>query len=238
MGGKMTRFEYPEGATPIQDCSYLKLPWVQTQRDLNHAELENIAIAHTIYLTRTVPNPLKWFDPSVLKKIHKEMYGKVWEWAGKYRKEVTSIGIKPFLIPSYLAQLCDAVKSWLKYPVELTFLEQAARIHHKMVYIHPFENGNGRFSRLIADRYLLYWGCPYPQWPIDLQKNGLSRSEYIHSLKNADQGNYDPLLIFMRKWGAKDPSPKQLLETTIFDDKLSPLQKQSIGKAILRIESY
>jgi len=228
------QWEYPEGATPIQNASDLKIPWVQTQRDLNHAEMENIAIAHKIYLTKSVPNPMKWFEPSMLQKIHKEMYGKVWGWAGKYRKEITSIGIKPYLIPLYLAQLCDEVKYWLQHPVELTFLEQAARIHHKMVYIHPFENGNGRFSRLIADRYLVFWECPYPQWPIDLQKNGASRFEYIQSLKHADQGNYDPLLIFMQKWGARDPSPSQLEKTSLYKKKLSPDQKQSIAKALMR----
>lgn len=228
------QLDYPEGATPIQDCSDLKLPWVQTQKDLNHAEMENIAIAQKKYLNRSVPSPLKWFEPSVLRKIHIEMFGKVWGWAGRYRKEITTIGIKPYLIPAYLAQLCDEVKYWLVHPVELTFLEQAARVHHKMVFIHPFENGNGRFSRLIADRYLLYWGCSHPQWPLDLQKNGLSRAEYIQSLKNADQGDYDPLLIFMRKWGAAEPSLKQLLETTLYNGKLSTHQKQLLAKALLR----
>ncbi len=227
------QLEYPEGATPIQDCSYLKLPWVQTQKDLNHAEMENISFALHKYINRSIPSPLKWFEPFILKKIHKDMYGQVWEWAGKFRNEITSIGIKPYLIPSYLAQLCDEVKYWLTHPVELTFLEQAARIHHKMVFIHPFENGNGRFSRLIADRYLLYWGCSYPQWPIDLQKNGSSRSEYIISLKNADHGNYEPLIGFMKKWGAKDPSPNQLLGAA---NKLTPVQKQSLAKALLRME--
>lgn len=229
-----TQFDYPEGATPIQDYSRLKLAWIQTQNDLNRAEAENIAAAQKKYLNQPVHNPLKWFEPVTFKKIHKEMYGNVWEWAGEYRKEVTSIGIKPYLIPSRLAELCSEVKYWLTDPVELSFLEQAARIHHKLVFIHPFENGNGRFSRLIADRYLKFYGCQYPQWPVDLQRNGSARSEYIKSLKYADQGDYDPLIFFMKNLGVKDPSLSEFLSLQIYKDKLNNSQRLAMIKAFLR----
>lgn len=129
------QFEYAEGATPIHDYSGLKLTWIQTQKDLNRAEAENIAAAQKKYLSKPVHSPLKWFEPTTLKKIHKEMYGNVWEWAGEYRKETTCIGIKPYMIPSHLAELCSEVKYWLTDPTELSFLEQAARIHHKMVFM-------------------------------------------------------------------------------------------------------
>lgn len=35
-----------------------------------------------------------------------------------------------------------------------TAVERAVRIHHRLVYIHPFRNGNGRQSRFVADLYL------------------------------------------------------------------------------------
>lgn len=228
------QFNYPEGATPIQDYSSLKLAWIQTQKDLNRAEAENIAAAQNKYLRNPIQSPLKWFEPASLKKIHKDMYGSVWQWAGEYRKERTSIGISPFMIPSQLAELCSEVKYWLTGPVELTFLEQAARIHHKLVLIHPFENGNGRFSRLIADRYLLFWGCQHPQWPVDLQKNGSSRSQYIKSLKCADQGDYEPLIEFMQDLGINNPSISEILGLAIYKDKLTNSQRLAIVKASLR----
>jgi len=202
----MTQFEYAEGATPVQDYSYFKLAWIQTQKDLNRAEAENIAAAQKKYLNKPTYTPLKWLELTTLKKIHKEMYENVWEWAGKYRKEVTSIGIKPYMIPSRLAELCSEVKYWLTNPVELSFLEQAARIHHKMVSIHPFENGNGRFSRLIADRF-----------------------------KCADWGDYDLLITFMRSLGAKEPLLSELLTSAIYQNKLTNSQKLAMVKAFLRI---
>ncbi len=133
------------------------------------------------------------------------MFCDVWDWAGKFRKSITSIGIKPYLISNKLGELCADVKAWSDKSVDLTFIEQAARIHHRLVFIHPFENGNGRFSRLIADRYLINCGCSYPNWPY-LQDKGKSCNEYIKSLKEADKGNYDSLVKFMHTFGAKDPS--------------------------------
>ncbi len=228
-------FEHPEGATPISDYSFLKLPWIHTQQDLNRAEAENIALAQKKYLNPPIQNPSKWFEPTVLKKIHKDMYGTVWEWAGKYRKEITSIGIKPYLIPTRLAELCKEVKCWLTEPVELTFVEQAARIHHKLVLIHPFENGNGRFSRLVADRYLMVRGCSCPMWPVEIHKNGSLRDKYILALKIADQGDYQSLTNFMRNLGVKDISLTYMLNGSLLKNTFSPLQRLAYVKAYLRM---
>ena len=44
------QFKYPEGATPIDDISGLKLSWIHTQSHLNRAEAENISSAVDKYL--------------------------------------------------------------------------------------------------------------------------------------------------------------------------------------------
>lgn len=200
--------EFPDGATPLGDCSGLIPAWVHHLEDLNRVEAENIAQAQKKYLKKSVPDPKSWFHVEKLKTIHREMFGNVWKWAGNYRRSVTSIGIKPALIPSRLAEFCSEVVSWSgsEYQINLTFVERAARIHHQLVYIHPFKNGNGRFSRLVADRFLLAWKCPYPNWPTQLNQNGQARKEYILALKSADSGDYEPLVNFMKKLGASDTS--------------------------------
>jgi hypothetical protein len=63
-------------------------------------------------------------------------------------------------------------------------------------------NGNGRFSRLVADRFLLALKCPHPIWPGHLNQEGVLHTDYIQMLKSADRGDYMPLLDFMRKMGA------------------------------------
>ena len=199
----MKKINYPDGATPLNDYSGLKLSWVKSLDDLNRAEAENIAKGQKKYLKKSRNNPSVWFNVSDLKKIHHNMFCDVWTWAGKFRKSITSIGIKPYLIPSQLGELCADVKAWSNKNIDLTTLEQAARIHHRLVFIHPFENGNGRFSRLVADRYLIAHECSYPNWPY-LQNKSKSRDTYIQSLKEADQGNYEPLIEFMCDHGAQE----------------------------------
>lgn len=189
----MRRFDFPEGATPLNDYSGLKLSWVQFLSDLNRAEGENIFLAQKKYLRRAIEKPEKWFNPGDLKKIHWEMFHRVWEWAGVYRTSHTNIGIKPYLIPTQLAIFCIEVCAWSAASYGLTVLEKAARIHHGLVFIHPFENGNGRFARLIADRYLNGCAHPFPIWP-SLEKDGDIRSRYIQSLKSADRGDFNPLV--------------------------------------------
>lgn len=224
----------PQGATPLNDYSGLIPRWVQSRNDLNGVEAENISHAQKKYLKNQIESPALWFNISELKKIHHAMFCDVWKWAGEFRKSVTSIGIKPCFIHDKLGELCLKVNAWTKEPVELTFLEQAALIHHQLVLIHPFENGNGRFSRLIADRYLVAYGCPYPNWPYNLQNNGQLRIAYIESLKAADKGDNGPLISLMRTLGAQDPSLSEFLGFSFYKNRLSSQQRLAMVKALLR----
>ena len=230
----ITRFEFPEGATPISDYSGLKPVWVHTLQDLNRVEAENIMNAQRKYLLRRPLPPEKWFNVKELQTIHHAMFGEVWEWAGRYRKSTTSIGIKPGLIPAQLAAACHEVLSWFQYPVELTFVEMSARIHHRLVFIHPFENGNGRFSRFIADRFLLSWKCPHPLWPPKLNQEGLLRKDYIHTLRCADKGDYTPLVEFMKKLGAHDPKLGELFGNTFYRTLIKNDRGLALVNALLR----
>jgi Fic-DOC domain mobile mystery protein B len=228
------RFEFPEGATPIADCSGLIPLWVHHLHDLNRVEAENILNAQRKYLKGRIGDPQIWLQVKELKAIHQAMFGKVWEWAGMYRKSVTSIGVKPSLIPTELAELCLEVSSWFQYAVELTFVEMAARVHHRLVFIHPFENGNGRFSRLIADRFLLAFKCQHPVWPSHLNQEGIARKDYIETLKSADKGDYEPLVSFMKKLGARDPNLSELMKNSFYLTYINGEKGLAIVKALLR----
>lgn len=227
-------FETPEGTTPLRDYSDLLLSWVQNMGDLNRAEAENISHAQKKYLRSSSQDLSSWFQPKMLQVIHRTMFGEVWAWAGKIRKSITSIGVAPHLIPLYLAEFCREVAFWSKEPIELTFLEKSARIHHRLVQIHPFENGNGRFSRLVADRCLLSWKCSHAIWPDDLHREGTVRKLYIKALKTADQGDYEPLILLMKDFGAKELSLSTFFRENFFRSYLQGLRGLAKVKALLR----
>lgn len=91
-------------------------------------------------------------------------------------------------IPSAMSKLVE----WLRantpklHPIEL-----AALIHHKLVYIHPFIDGNGRTARLAMNLILLNLGYPL----VVILKN--DRRKYYRVLALADKGGYLPLVSFV-----------------------------------------
>lgn len=168
--------------------------YITTRAELNEAELANIADA------------VRWLgsrkrdilDRDFLNTLHKRMFGDVWKWAGRYRTTPRNIGIDAYRIAVELHQVIDDAKYWVEHS---TFPpdEIAVRFSHRVVAIHPYPNGNGRFSRLIADLLAIQLGQPRFTWGrVNLVDPSETRKEYIAALKSADAGDYDHLIIFSR----------------------------------------
>ena len=66
--------------------------------------------------------------------------------------------------------------------------------------IHPFANGNGRHSRLIADVLISkVFGKAFFTWgSVNLTRKGEARTKYLAALRAADQNDYKPLIEFAR----------------------------------------
>ena len=80
------------------------------------------------------------------------------------------------------------------------FLEQAAYLHHEAVQIHPFENGNGRWSRILANIWLKQHDHPITLWPSDADVDSPIRKEYHKALQAADEGDKEPLVQLHRRF--------------------------------------
>lgn len=91
----------------------------------------------------------------------------------------------------------------MKYWIEnktYDFDEIAVRFHHKLVWIRPFPNGNGRFSRLAADLLLEFNGHARFNWgQSNLVADQKERDKYFNALRLADNKmEYGPLLKFAK----------------------------------------
>ncbi|MEK7375663.1 MAG: mobile mystery protein B, partial [Candidatus Margulisiibacteriota bacterium] len=137
------------------------------------------------------------FDITWLKRLHKEMFNETWKWAGIFRQRNFNIGADWPVVPEHLKTLIDDIAYWKKEPVNLSIFEQSIRIHHRIVKIHPFINGNGRHARLASDIFLYSNDHKLPTWPDnDLIEKSDIRVKYIEALKEADKGYYKPLEEF------------------------------------------
>jgi Fic-DOC domain mobile mystery protein B len=188
--------EQPDDATPLTPEEQRELipAHIAYRSELNEAEQESIARAQD-WALRTRRDLL---SEKFVRDLHKQMLGDVWRWAGKFRTSERNLGIPFYEIPTALRQLLDDVKAWIEYksypPDEI-----AVRFHHRLVQIHPFPNGNGRHSRLMADLLLMRLGGGRFSWgSATLQAAGDVRGRYIAALKAADNHDIGTLLAFAR----------------------------------------
>lgn len=191
--------EPPNGSTPLDEDERagLRLP-VATQGDLNGVETENVLAAYGRHLGRRKAEDAEWLDEPFLRRVHHDMLGDVWTWAGKYRTSEKTIGVAPERIAESVAQLIGNFRYWQGYPEGMPILERATRLHHELVRIHPFNNGNGRHARLVADIYLHSQRHALPAWPAGLNAEGAPRAAYLAALREAGRGDIRPLVAFMK----------------------------------------
>ncbi len=168
--------------------------FIATRGDLFAAEQRNIAVA----LLRRAPSVPDLLDDGYLRGLHRDLFGQVWEWAGRYRRFETNIGIDPKQISVAVRMLVHDVFVWVDNetyePDEL-----AVRFHHRLVAIHPFPNGNGRHGRVAAEYLAMALGRQRFGWGIGLDVDTEElRAIYSRALQRADAGDIDELLTFAR----------------------------------------
>jgi Fic-DOC domain mobile mystery protein B len=186
------------GETPLDDLSGLRLKHIKTQNQLNRAEFDSINKILPKYFLEKLSDRKAPFTYEWVLKVHEEMFGEVWIWAGKLRETEMNIGVKPALIPSELNRLLFDFHKWEKAGGSV--METSARLHHRLVWVHPFRGGNGRWARILTNIYLRKKNAGLIQWPEDEISAGKLRNEYIEALQSADHGHEGLLLNLHKKY--------------------------------------
>jgi len=184
--------DLPPGATSVDDDEVESLipSHIQTRADLNAWEQANILAA--VRWTRRTRAPV--LDQPTIRELHRRMFDRTWEWAGRYRHSNKNLGVDWPQITVAVHDLVEDGRLWIAnetFPMD----EIALRLHHRLVWIHPFPNGNGRHGRLWTDMFLRQNGRPNFEWKnAELDLPGEARTAYIRALQAADDGDYGPLL--------------------------------------------
>ncbi|HET8800422.1 MAG TPA: mobile mystery protein B [Marinobacter sp.] len=187
----------PEGATPLSpdEKEGLKAKHIRTRGELD--ELEQTNITQGVIKLRKKNSridPGDALNVSFVCDLHKDMFGRVWTWAGEFRRTEKNIGIDPLFISVELRNLLDDVKAWVEFET-YPGMEATLMFHHRLVKIHPFPNGNGRYSRIYAEFIgQNFFGIKQVDWGGEiLNVDGDIRRRYIEALRSADGGDYAPL---------------------------------------------
>ncbi|UOR05666.1 Fic family protein [Hymenobacter aerilatus] len=127
------------------------------------------------------------------------------------------------------AKMTDLV-AWYRQEAEQSTLHPvalAAEFHYRFVRIHPFDDGNGRMSRLLMNLILLRHG--YPMTVI----KATDRNRYLAALAEADAGEIEPFYRFINENVAaslqlmiRAAKGESIDEPDDLDKKLALLKKQ------------
>lgn len=164
-------------------------------------EIEGIAKAWDFILRRSEKGKLP-LTSEFIRKVHKIGFGWIFpEMNGKYRNIEVSVSkhIPPkfYLVPQLMSELFKDLQTRIKHLPKIEeeiflkeFISLIAWSHHRFLWIHPFQDYNGRVGRLLNNIILLNLNLP----PIELKVETTSgRKRYIKALQSADNHDYRKL---------------------------------------------
>lgn len=136
-----------------------------------------------------------------LYEWHYRWLGRVYEWAGRYRSVNMSKAEFHFaaahLIPRLMQALEDkflSVYMPCKGMGDAQLIDALAKVHIEFILIHPFREGNGRLSRLLANIMVLQAGQPM----LDFSYMDENKQEYFAAVQ-AGLDDYEPMKAIFRQ---------------------------------------
>ena len=167
---------------------------IQSVEDMDDLELELLQRLYEEVLVKHLPNRVLTVED--LKTWHRRWLGNVFEWAGQERS--VNMGKDGFMfaasaqIPRLLADFeRSCLARWTPcHDMETDALVDAIAITHvEFILIHPFREGNGRLSRLLADVMAVQSG----RLPLDYSTWNTDRPAYYQAIHQGLQMEYAPM---------------------------------------------
>lgn len=121
---------------------------------------------------------------SFLRNLHARLYGDIWSWAGRFRTREVNIGVAPMEISVALRNALDGIQYRWQHTSDWTAHGLGIAVHAETVRIHPFIDGNGRTTRLLAD---LVFVAAQDVEPPEVYDWNVEKSRYIDLLREYDR---------------------------------------------------
>lgn len=182
----------PEDSTSYKETAFGIIP----RDELLIKEAEGIAKGLDYILSVPRVSPI---DSDFLLTLHKTCFGWIFPtWAGKYR--TINVQTSTYAFPDY-SEVRVLVKDFFgdlneRLRHDFDPIELIAWAHHRIVWIHPFKDYNGRTARLFSNYLMLFCNLPFSEIRVESEEE---RKRYIVALKAADNGDFSSLEKLIRK---------------------------------------
>ncbi|WIO73863.1 Fic family protein [Porticoccaceae bacterium LTM1] len=174
------------GITDPAEMDDIELDLLEQLYDVVLGEVENDQVI-------TVEEIFEW---------HRKWLGNVYEWAGNQRSVNLAKDDFHFAsarqIPYCLKELDEKFLSKYTPCFEMddeSLIEAIAVVHVELIIVHPFREGNGRISRLLANVMALQANKPeldYSSWDLD-------RDKYFSAIQAGMDCNYESMKQLVRQ---------------------------------------
>lgn len=170
-----------------------------SKKEMDSLEFGALMKAQKHYYNLITPNTR--FTARLIGQMHKDIFGDLYPWAGRYRTvNLEKGGFK--WPPSYLVEqnMDDFEKNILvkHTPCRKGNIKRIAKdiaiVHAELLLIHPFRDGNGRLARLVANLMALQAALPPLEFGFEKRTN---RLRYLKAVKQGYLQNYRPLTQFI-----------------------------------------
>lgn len=193
----MAKSTKPKSATSYKETTFGILPRSKV------VELEKQGIKKAQQYVLKLSDRKSEITPQLILDVHNTGFGFIFpDWAGKFRMIDVTVG--DYNPPHYsrifelVKSLCDDLRERLKHlpPSETEGLylggvvSLLAWFQHRFVWIHPFNDYNGRVARLLTNLLALNLGLPLL---IFKAETGRDRQNYVKAMKAADRYDYSRL---------------------------------------------
>lgn len=192
----------PKGATSYKETAFGILPRTKLLPLELDGTKKGLEYVYMLVKKRTQIR----VTPELICKLHDVSFGWIFpKWAGKFRTIQVIYSDKEailyYQVPERVINLCNDLETRLNElptPTSDDFItnvvELIAWFQHAFVFIHPFQDYNGRIARMLTTLILLTLSLA----PMELTaETEADRKRYLAAMQSADAGDYSKLESLM-----------------------------------------
>lgn len=161
---------------------------ITDEETLHNAEFEGFLMAEILFTEKLTPKTK--FSVKYICDIHRTALKELYSFAGRFRSVNISKGGFVFpagrFIPDSMRIFEEEILSQLPdhYTSQQALIKDIAKVHGELLFIHPFREGNGRTSRILADLMARKQGYP------SLNFKRIDFNEYIIAVQQVARKDY------------------------------------------------